>query len=217
MNTNTLIFEEVNKFYEKGGLKNEVLVDVSFKLDPGTVNLINGSSGSGKTSIIYLAGLLKKPDSGEIWISNTKTTKLNENQRTKLLRDQIGIIYQRSNLIPNLTSLENVMLPMLTRDKEKAHKLLEKVGITDFNKYPVDLSFEDEQKVALARSLANDPTIILADEPTAELNSNSTKVFMNLINNLDHITVLMTSDNNLLSKYSDNTLELKEGIIHILN
>ena len=144
---------------------------------------------------------------------NTKTRELNENQRTKLIRDQIGIIYQRSNLIPNLTTLENVILPMLKRDKEKAQKLLEKVEITDFNKYPVNLSFEDEQKVALARSLANDPIIILADEPTAGLNSNSTKVFMNLINNLDNITILMTSDNNLLSKYSDHILELKDGII----
>lgn len=144
---------------------------------------------------------------------NTKTRELNENQRTKLIRDQIGIIYQRSNLIPNLTTLENVILPMLKRDKEKAQKLLEKVEITDFNKYPVNLSFEDEQKVALARSLANDPIIILADEPTAGLNSNSTKVFMNLINNLDNITILMTSDNNLLSKYSDYILELKDGII----
>jgi ABC-type lipoprotein export system ATPase subunit len=210
---NTLIFDRVNKFYEKGGLKNEVLVDVSFKLDPGTVNLINGHSGSGKTSIIYLAGLLKKPDSGEIWILNTKTSELNENQRTKLIREQIGIIYQRSNLIPNLTSLENVMLPMLKRDKEKAQRLLEKVEITDFNKYPIDLSFEDEQKVALARSLINDPVIILADEPTAELNPNSTKIFMNLINDLNNVSVLMTSDNNLLSKYADNKLELDDGRI----
>jgi ABC-type lipoprotein export system ATPase subunit len=210
---NTLTFEGVNKYYEKGGLKNEVLVDVSFKLDPGTVNLINGPSGSGKTSIIYLAGLLKKPDSGEISILNTKTSELNENQRIKLIRTQIGIIYQRSNLITNLTSLENVMLPMLKRDKEKAQKLLEKVEINDFNKYPVNLSFEDEQKVALARSLVNEPVIILADEPTADLNTDSTKVFMNLINDLDNISVLMTSDNNLLSKYSDNTLELKDGKI----
>jgi putative ABC transport system ATP-binding protein len=209
----TLNFENVSKFYEKGGLKNEVLVDVSFKLEPGTITLINGPSGSGKTTIIYLSALIKKPDSGEIKIIGKKTSSLNEKERSKLIRENIGIIYQRSNLIPNLTTLENVMLPMLNPDKDKAQNLLEKVDIKDFNRYPGDLSFEDEQKVTLARSLVNDPAIILADEPAATLNSDSTKIFMNHLNDLDNVAVLITSDNNLISKYSDRTMELKEGII----
>ena len=208
-----LTFEGVYKYYEKGGLIKDVLIDVTFSLEPDTINLINGPSGSGKTTIIYLAALLKKPDAGEIRILGNKTNSLNEKERSNLIREQIGIIYQRSNLIPNLTAIENVMLPMISRDKEKAQKLLEKVEIKDFHRFPVDLSFEDEQKVALARSLVNDPSIILTDEPTAELNSNSTKIFMELLDKLDTVTVLMTSDNKLLSEYSDHTFELKEGAI----
>ena len=208
-----MAFQGVYKYYKKGGLRNDILVDISFSLEQGTANLIHGPSGSGKTTIIYIAGLLKKPDAGEIRILGNKSGNLNEKQRAKLIREQIGIIYQRSNLIPNLTALENVILPMISRDKEKAQKILEKVEINDWNRFPKDLSFLDEQKVALARSLVNDPSIILADEPTAELSSNSTKEFMNLVNNLDNVTILMTSDNNLLSKYSDHTFELKEGVI----
>ena len=214
MNINSILtFEGVYKYYEKGGLIKDVLIDVTFSLEPDTINLINGPSGSGKTTIIYLAALLKKPDAGEIRILGNKTNSLNEKERSNLIREQIGIIYQRSNLIPNLTAIENVMLPMISRDKEKAQKLLEKVEIKDFHRFPVDLSFEDEQKVALARSLVNDPSIILTDEPTAELNSNSTKIFMDLLDKLDTVTVLMTSDNKLLSEYSDHTFELKEGAI----
>jgi len=214
VNINSILtFEGVYKYYEKGGLIKDVLIDVTFSLEPDTINLINGPSGSGKTTIIYLAALLKKPDAGEIRILGNKTNSLNEKERSNLIREQIGIIYQRSNLIPNLTAIENVMLPMISRDKEKAQKLLEKVEIKDFHRFPVDLSFEDEQKVALARSLVNDPSIILTDEPTAELNSNSTKIFMDLLDKLDTVTVLMTSDNKLLSEYSDHTFELKEGAI----
>jgi ABC-type lipoprotein export system ATPase subunit len=218
VNINKILdFKNVYKFYEKGGLKSDVLVDLSFSLAPSTLTLINGPSGSGKTTLIYLAGLLKKPSNGVIIVSGIKTTDLNEQERFKLIREQIGVIYQRSNLIPNLTALENVMLPMISGDKEKAHKLLEKVEINEWNKLPIDLSFEEEQKVALARSLVNDPAIILLDEPTAELDPESTENFMNLLNKLDNLTILMTSDNNSLREYSDLTFELNEGKIQNIN
>jgi putative ABC transport system ATP-binding protein len=214
VNINKILdFKDVYKFYEKGGLKINVIEDLSFSLSPGTFTLINGPSGSGKTTIIYLAGLLKKPNKSEISISGIETTDLNEKERFKLIREQIGLIYQRSNLIPNLTALENVMLPMISSNKEKAHNLLEKVEIKEWNKLPNDLSFEDEQKVALARSLVNDPSLILADEPTAELDPESTENFMNLLNKMKNITILMTSDNKLLREYSDQTFELKDGNI----
>jgi ABC-type lipoprotein export system ATPase subunit len=210
---NVLTFKDVNKFYEKGKLKIDVFEDLSFSIKPKTLTLINGPSGSGKTTLIYLAGLLEKPNNGEIYISGVKTSNLSENERFKFIRKEIGIIYQRSNLIPNLTALENVMLPMISADKEKAHKLLENVGINGWNEHPIDLSFEEEQKVALARSLVNDPTIILADEPTAELDPVSTENFMDLLNKQDNLTILMTSDNTSLRKYADETFELREGKI----
>ncbi len=196
-----LAIKDVYKFYEKGGLKIDVIVDLSLTLGPETLTLINGPSGAGKTTLIYLAGLLKKPSKGEITINGIKTSNLNEKERVKLIREQIGFIYQRSNLLPNLNALENVMLPMISNDTKKAQTLLEKVEINDWNRLPVDLSFEEEQKVALARSLVNDPAIILADEPTAELDNKSTKKFMNLLNKLNNVTILLTSDNNSLRKY----------------
>jgi putative ABC transport system ATP-binding protein len=102
---------------------------------------------------------------------------------------------------------------MISSNKEKAHNLLEKVEIKEWNKLPKDLSFEEEQKVALARSLVNEPSLILADEPTAELDPESTENFMNLLNKMNNITILMTSDNNILREYSDQTFELKDGKI----
>lgn len=213
---NIITFEGVYKYYEKGASKIYALADVSFSLESNTLTLINGPSGAGKTTIIYLAGLLIKPSKGEIRILGNKTSNLNENERYKLIREKIGFIFQRSNLLPNLNVLENVMLPMITSDRKKAQKLLETVEINDWKRFPKDMSFEDEQKVALARSLINDPAIILADEPTAELNSKSTQNFMNIINKLDNVTIIMTSDNNLLREFSDQTLELKSTQIKLI-
>lgn len=106
------------------------------------------------------------------------------------------------------------MLPMLSSDSQKAQELLEKVEISDWNKFPIDLSFEEEQKVALARSLVNNPALILADEPIADLDSKATHNFIKILNKLDNVTVLMTSDNNSLSEFFNKTFELKDGVLN---
>jgi len=211
-----ITFENVYKVYEKGGSKINALTDVSFSLEPGTLSTIHGPSGSGKTTLIYLMGLLKKPNTGEIIIKGIKTSNLDEKKRCKLIRDEIGFIFRRSNLLPNLTALENVMLPMSSSDNKKAEKLLEKVEVSDWNRFPINLSFEEEQKVALARSLVNNPTFILADEPTADLDSKTAQNFMNLLKKLDNVTILITSDDNLLgefNKFSNQNFKLKDGVL----
>lgn len=208
---NILTFEGVDKVYKKGGAEINALKNVSFSLAPGKSTLITGPSGEGKTTLIYLAGLMKKPSSGEISIKEIRTRNLNENERSNLIRNEIGFIFRRSNLIQNLSVLENVMLPQISSNVEKARKLLEKVGISEWNRFPCDLSLEEEQKVTLARSLANDPSLILADEPTGELDNDATYNFLNILNTIDNIAILMTSDNDSLSESFNQTYKLEES------
>jgi putative ABC transport system ATP-binding protein len=181
MNTETILsFKDVYKTYKKGEKPVETLKNLSFSTKKNTLTLITGSSGAGKTTLIYLAGLLKKPSMGEIYIKGHKTSNLNNSERSKIIRNEIGFIFRRKNLIPILSALENVMLPMISPDAGKAKKILEKVGIRGFNNIPSEMTFEEEQKVTLARAMANDPSLILADEPTGELNSDSSQKFMEL-------------------------------------
>lgn len=212
-----LIFNGVSKVYRKGGVEKVALNDLSFTLHPHTHTLITGSSGAGKTSLIYLAGLIKKPSEGKIYVKGISTNDLGETERSNLIKNEIGLIFRRSNLLPYLSILENVMLPMISSDQSKAEELLEKVELDNWNRFPRDLSIEEEQKVALARSLVNDPAVLLADEPTGELDWDETKNFMELLRKMDNVTLLMTSDQKSLGQFFQNTHELKYGILKHLS
>ncbi len=212
-----LTFNGVSKVYRKGGVEKVALNNLSFSLHPHTHTLIKGPSGAGKTSIIYLAGLIKKPSEGKIYVKGISTNDLGETERSNLIKNEIGLIFRRSNLLPYLSILENVMLPMISSDQSKAEELLEKVELDNWNRFPRELSIEDEQKVALARSLVNDPALLLADEPTGELDRDETKNFMELLREIDNITVLMTSDQNSLRHFFQKTHELKYGTLKHLS
>jgi len=212
VNTESILtFEDVSKVYMKGGRKIKALENVSFSLKHGTLNLISGPSGAGKTTLIYLAGLIKEPSNGKIMVKGINTNNLNDNERANLIRDEIGFIFRRFNLLPNLNVLENVMLPMIIRDVGKAKELLEMVGIKEWDRFPRDLSFEEEQKIALARSLVNDPSLILALEPTGELDHEQTTNFIKTLHKISGITLLMTSDNKPLRKFFKRTYQLENG------
>lgn len=206
-----LKFNGVSKFYQKGGVKKVALNNLSFSIQPHTHTLVTGSSGAGKTSLIYLAGLIKKPSTGEIRVNGISTNDLSETECSNLIKNEIGLIFRRSNLLPYLSILENVMLPGISSDRRKAEELLEKVEVENWNRFPSDLSILEEQKVALARSLINDPAILLADEPTGELDWEETKNFIDILKKMDELTILMTSDQNSLQSFFSVIYELEYG------
>jgi ABC-type antimicrobial peptide transport system, ATPase component len=210
-----LTFKDVSKVYEKGGVEVAALKDLSFSLAPNTSTLVNGPSGAGKTSLVYLAGLIKKPSAGDIRIKGISTIDLNENQRSKLIRNEVGFIFRRANLLPHLNILENVLLPMVSSDEGIARELLEIVEVDNWNRFPIDLSIEEEQKVALARSLVNNPSILLADEPTAELDLKATEKFLGLLEKIENITILMTSSNNSFHELFQENYRLEYGTLKL--
>lgn len=210
-----LTFKDVSMVYEKGGMEVTALKGLSFSLAHGTHTRVIGPSGAGKTSLIYLAGLIKKPSAGDISINGISTLDLNENQRSNLIRNEVGFIFRRANLLPHLNILENVLLPMVSSDEGKAIELLEIVEVDNWNRFPVDLSIEEEQKVALARSLSNNPSILLADEPTAELDLKATENFLGLLEKIENLTSLMTSSNTSFHELFQENYRLEYGTLKL--
>lgn len=155
--------------------------DVDLSIEAGEFVVITGPSGSGKSSLLYLLGLLDTPTEGEVLLSGRETSQLDENTRSDIRLAQIGFVFQFHFLLPEFTIIENVMLPMqrlgkLSREamKARASELLSEFGLgSHMNKHPKQLSGGQSQRVAIARALANDPTLILADEPTGNLDSNA--------------------------------------------
>ena len=139
------------------------------------------------------------------------------NEQATLRRKNIGFIFQRFNLMPQLTALENVMLPMISQDSQKAKKLLDKVGLSDkYDRYHTQLSGGEQQRVSIARALANSPSLLLADEPTGELDTENAKIIMELLQELnekDGLTIVGVTHNPLSAKYADNVIKMQDGNI----
>jgi len=212
MNTNILEFWDVWKTYGKEKTEINALKGINFSLKKNSVNLILGPSGSGKTTLLNIASLMDTPSKGMVKIKGRNTSGLSKSERSKIRMKEIGIIYQRANLFPYLNILENTMLSMISPDKNRALELLKNMEITEINEFPEELSIEDQQRAALARALINDPSLILADEPTGELDSKGMDLIMELIRDIGHkITVLIVSNNSDLVRYSDNLFYLKNG------
>jgi ABC-type lipoprotein export system ATPase subunit len=207
-----LAFNQVRKVYHRKNAEVTALKDLSFSLPPDSSTLVTGPSGSGKTSLIYLAGLIKTPSSGKICIKGVPTSDLDDSERSLMIRNEIGFIFRRANLLPYLNILENVMLPMSSPDEGKAGKLLEKAHVDNWDRFPRDMSPEEVQKVTLARSLVNDPAIVLADEPTAELDREATANFLELLGKID-ATLLLTSSQSSLHNFFDKSYMLEYGVL----
>ncbi|WP_456328143.1 ABC transporter ATP-binding protein [Archaeoglobus sp.] len=215
---------DVYKVYRVGTHEILALRGVNLTIDREEFVAIMGPSGSGKSTLLYLIGCLDKPTKGKVIIDDQDTTQLNERQLTELRRDKIGFIFQQYYLIPTLTALENVELPMVfkgvsrAKREEKARKLLEMVGLGNkFDRKPRELSGGEQQRVAIARALANDPSILLCDEPTGNLDTKSGKVVMDIIKSLNvekGVTVVLVTHDPSLKIYADRVVNIRDGVIH---
>ena len=181
MKTPFVVVRSVTKTYRRGERRISALQDVSFEMSQGELALLVGPSGSGKTTLLNLIGALDRPDRGEIIVGGAEITGLSRSSAALYRNEQVGFIFQSYNLLPQLTALENILLPMLPKrraDRGRAGELLDAVGLSDRGSHrPSELSGGEQQRVAIARALANDPAIILADEPTGNLdNDNACKI-----------------------------------------
>ncbi len=216
---------DVVKKYRIGVHEVVALNGVSLRVEEGEFVAIMGPSGSGKSTLLYLIGCLDKPTSGKVIIDGMDTSTLNDRELTDLRREKIGFVFQQYYLIPTLTALENVELPMVFRGvpkdrrERRARYLLELVGLKGKeDRKPMELSGGEQQRIAIARALANEPSILLCDEPTGNLDTKSGRVVMDLIKKLNveqGVTVVLVTHDPSLSYYADRVVKIRDGrIVH---
>jgi len=215
MSNNVLEFENVSKTYKMGDETIKALDELSVALKRGSFTAVMGPSGSGKSTFLHVAGILDMPTKGIIKINGKETQKLSSKEQAKLRRNEIGFIFQRFNLMSQLNVLENIMLPMIEEDTNKALELLNKMGLSSkANKYPGHLSGGEQQRVAIARALINDPAIILADEPTGELDTKNADAIMQILKDLnqkDGVSIVVVTHNQASADYADEILHMSDG------
>ena len=218
-----LKLEMISHSYVQAGRQVDVLSEASLMLHPGRITALIGPSGAGKTTLLNLAGLLEQPKSGQIWINGTMATGLSERKRTQMRRRHIGMVFQFHRLFPEFSALENIMIPQMlnglsqTESEKRAKLLLEMVGLSDRATHrPGLLSGGEQQRVAIARSVANAPDILLADEPTGNLDPETGEtVFQSLqriVLGTDTAALIVTHNQKLAAKM-DEILELENGNI----
>jgi putative ABC transport system ATP-binding protein len=212
----------LTKEFQSGDQKVLAVRDVTMEIPDGTFGAIVGKSGSGKSTLLSLLGALDKPTSGTIELDGQNVTAMGDARLIKYRRDTIGFIFQGNNLIPNMSALDNVMLPMefagvRTRErKERAARLLNQVGIAanKHNRRPGRLSGGEQQRVAIARALTNKPKLILADEPTGNLDSATSKMIIDILKELavsQNTTVIVVTHDNGIAEQAQLTFHLKDG------
>ena len=214
--------DNINKTYKNGSLELQVLKNISFKVDKGEFLAIMGSSGSGKSTMMNILGCLDNQYKGRYILDGIDISKSSENELSEIRNKKIGFIFQSFNLLPRLTALENVELPLVYSSvpKEERHKraneLLEMVGLKDRTHHrPNELSGGQRQRVAIARALVNNPSIILADEPTGNLDSKSEEEIIEILqklNKMGKIIVIVTHEPNI-GEIAQRKIVFKDGEI----
>jgi putative ABC transport system ATP-binding protein len=219
--TKILKINELEKTYISGSKNLTVLSEISFEVEKGSIFSIVGPSGSGKTTLLGLCAGLDYPSSGTIELCGSSLQELDEDERAKLRNKEVGFIFQNFQLLPTLTALENVIVPLELQGEKNAAKfgmeLLEKVGLADrFHHYPSQLSGGEQQRVALARAFSNKPSILFADEPTGNLDEETGEKVIQLLFQLNKeagtTLVIITHDLELANR-TQQILRLKGGKI----
>lgn len=215
--------QSVEKTYWLEKVEVKALRNVNLKIEKSERLAIIGPSGSGKSTMLHLIGCLDRPTKGKIFIDGTDTSKLNNGELAKLRREKIGFVFQFFHLLPTLTALENVELPMTfagiskTKKEERARKLLELVGLKErMHHKPAELSGGERQRVAIARALANNPQLILADEPTGNLDSSSGGEIIKLLEELNEkekVTLIIITHDPMIAANAERIIYLKDGEI----
>ncbi len=226
MNKNCIKVEKLSKNFVNNKVVVKVLNNLNLNLETGKIIALVGPSGSGKSTLLHLLALLDKPTDGKITILGETTQKITENKRNQLIRNHISIIFQNNNLLLDFTAVENVAMPLIIRNKnynssiKEAESYLKKVNLGHrLNHFPSDLSGGEQQRVAIARSLISDTKIILADEPTGNLdNKNSSEVLSYFLKlKQKNKIVLIATHNREIAKKADYTLSIRDGIIETSN
>lgn len=215
--------DNVCKEYKLGKETIKALKNVSVTFENNKFYAIMGRSGSGKSTLVHIIGLLDNPTSGTIYLNNQDTSHLKEDEIQEIISQNIGFVFQKFYLNSNLTALENVMLPSLiiknmsfAKKKKQALALLKLVGLENrVNHKPKELSGGEAQRVAIARSLINNPKIIIADEPTGNLDKESELVIFNLLKKISQQgkTVIVVSHNEIIKEYADKVYILDDGVL----
>lgn len=216
-----LVMNDVRRTFLQAGTKLDVLRGVSMKLVPGEIVALVGPSGAGKSTLLHIAGLLERPDGGEVIVAGEPCGKLPDQRRTELRRSLLGFVYQFHHLLPEFTAIENVVLPQMVAGvsraeaKTKAHELMEMVGLAERESHrPSKLSGGEQQRVAIARALANRPRVLIADEPTGNLDGHTAEsvfeALMKLVRDTG-VAALVATHNADLAARMDRILGLRDG------
>lgn len=222
---NIIELRNINKIYGTT-IKTQVLFDVSLSFKKESFNSIIGQSGSGKSTLLNIVGTLDKATSGEVIINGINTNDMNKNQLAELRGNTIGFIFQFHYLLPEFTALENVLMPVRISGKkitkevlDRAHELMDFVGLSEVkNNLATNMSGGQQQRVAIARALMNNPEIILADEPTGNLDSDSTETVYELlreINKTYKTTFIIITHDRRIAEKADRVIEVKDGKINV--
>ena len=213
--------DNINLNYNVNGNDIRVLKNINFELKKNERVALIGESGSGKTSLLMLMSGLEKPSTGSVFFENKDFSVISEEQKTEIRKKKIGLVFQQFYLIPNYTALENVMFPMqinkINNEKEKANLILSDVGLEKRkNNLPSELSGGEQQRVAIARAISFNPEVILADEPTGNLDRKNTELVSNLLINYSKkkkISLFLVTHNINLAKKCDRVINLLDGEI----
>lgn len=211
----------LTRIFKTGDEELRVLDGAELAIQAGEIVGLVGPSGSGKSSLLHAAGLLERPTGGETWIDGVAAWGLDDNQRTALRRSRIGFVYQAHHLLPEFDALDNVALPQLIAGvkpaaaREEAKRLLELMGLGKrLHHQPPQLSGGEQQRVAIARSLANKPKLLLADEPTGNLDPHTSSVVFQALHDLarhEGVAALIATHNMELTKHMDRVMALRDG------
>ncbi len=225
MHTNNILsVNNLTQTFKSGDKDLTVLKNISFSVEKGSVCSIVGPSGSGKTTLVGLCAGLDRPSSGSITLNDTDIGKLNEDERAALRNQHVGFVFQTFQLVPTLTALENVMVPLELRGKassevkDQALDLLQQVGLSDrVNHYPAQLSGGEQQRVAIARAFINEPKILFADEPTGNLDAETGEKIEALLFDLNKTlgtTLVLVTHDLRLAEQCERIIQLKNGEIY---